>query len=177
MSVNLSGRQFTQPDLAGTVAAVLAASGLPASSLELEITETVAMSDAAATGATLRTLRELGVRLALDDFGTGYSSLAYLSEMALDSIKVDRLFVAGLAVPGTNRSIITAVAALARGLGLQVTAEGIEEPEQLAAVIDLGCDRGQGFFLASPMPAPQALAALAAEPVRNLPGLLRASAA
>jgi len=177
VSVNLSGRQFTQPDLAATVAGVLAASGLPASSLELEITETVAMSNAAATGVTLRTLRELGVRLALDDFGTGYSSLAYLSEMALDSIKVDRAFVAGLAVPGTNHSIIAAVSALARGLGLQVTAEGIEEPEQLAAVIDLGCDRGQGFFLAIPLPAPAALASLIAEPVRDLRILMQASAA
>ena len=177
VSVNLSGRQFTQPDLASTVAGVLAASGLPASSLELEITETVAMSDAVATRATLRTLCELGVRLALDDFGTGYSSLAYLSEMALDGIKVDRSFVAGLAVPGTNHSIIAAVSALARGLGLQVTAEGIEKPDQLAAVIDLGCDRGQGFLLASPLPASEALAALVAEPVRDLPGLLRASAA
>ena len=177
VAVNLSGRQFTQPDLAATVAGVLAASGLPASSLELEITETVAMSNAAATGVTLRTLRELGVRLALDDFGTGYSSLAYLSEMALDSIKVDRAFVAGLAVPGTNHSIIAAVSALARGLGLQVTAEGIEEPEQLAAVIDLGCDRGQGFFLAIPLPAPAALASLIAEPVRDLRILMQASAA
>ena len=153
---------------------MLAASGLPAWPLELEITETVAMSDAPATHATVRTLRELGVRLALDDFGTGYSSLAYLSEMALDGIRVDRSFVAGLAVPGTNHSIIAAVSALA--LGLQVTAEGIEEPSQLAAVIGLGCDRGQGFLLASPLPASAALAALMAEPVRDLPGLLRASA-
>ncbi len=174
VSVNLSGRQFTQPDLAATVADVLAASGLPASSLELEITETVAMSNAAATGVTLRTLRDLGVRLALDDFGTGYSSLAYLSEMELDSIKVDRSFVAGLAVPGTNHAIIAAVSALARGLGLLVTAEGIEEPDQLAAVIALGCDRGQGFLLAGPLPASEALAALVAEPVRDLSGPLRA---
>ena len=177
VSVNLSGRQFTQPDLVGTVSRALAESGLPASSLELEITESVAMSDAPATGVTLRALRELGVRLALDDFGTGYSSLAYLSEMALDSIKVDRTFVAGLSVPGANHSIIAAVSALADGLGLTVTAEGIEEPEQLAAVIALGCDRGQGYLFARPLSAVDAGAALASYPVRDLPGLVRANAA
>ena len=177
VSVNLSGRQFTQPDLVGTVSRALAESGLPASSLELEITESVAMSDAVATGVTLRALRELGVRLALDDFGTGYSSLAYLSEMALDSIKVDRAFVAGLSVPGANHSIIAAVSALADGLGLTVTAEGIEEPEQLAAVMALGCDRGQGYLFARPLAAVDAGAALVSYPVRDLPGLVRTSAA
>ena len=177
VSVNLSARQFAQPDLAASVAGVLAASGLPASSLELEITETVAMSDAAATRVTLRRLRELGVHLVLDDFGTGYSSLAYLSEMALDSIKVDRAFVAGLSVPGANHSIIAAVAALAHGLGLEVTAEGIEEPDQLAAVIDLGCDRGQGFLFARPLPAHDAEAALIREPVLDLLAIIQASAA
>ena len=177
VSVNLSGRQFTQPSLAATVAGVLAESGLPASSLELEITETVAMSNAAATGVTLRALRELGVRLVLDDFGTGYSSLAYLSEMALDSIKVDRAFVAGLGVPGANHSIIAAVSALAHGLGLEVTAEGIEEADQLAAVIDLGCDRGQGYLFARPLPALDAEAALITDRVRDLPRIVRASVA
>jgi diguanylate cyclase (GGDEF)-like protein/PAS domain S-box-containing protein len=177
ISVNLSARQFTAPDLAATVARVLAESGLPASSLELEITESVAMSDAAATGVTLRALRELGVRLVLDDFGTGYSSLAYLSEMALDSVKVDRAFVARLGVPGANHSIIAAVAALAHGLGMEVTAEGIEEADQLAAVIDLGCDRGQGYLFARPLPALDAEVALVRNRVRDLPGIPRAGAA
>jgi diguanylate cyclase (GGDEF)-like protein/PAS domain S-box-containing protein len=177
ISVNLSGRQFTRPDLATTVARVLAESGLPASSLELEITETVAMSDAAATGVTLRALRELGVRLALDDFGTGYSSLAYLSEMALDRVKVDQSFVAGLSVAGANHSIIAAVAALAHGLGLEVTAEGIEEAEQLAAVIALGCDRGQGYLFERPLPAREAEEALVRHPIRDLQDLVREFAA
>jgi len=177
VSVNLSGRQFTQPDLAASVAGVLARSGLPASSLELEITETVAMSDAAATGVTLRALRALGVRLVLDDFGTGYSSLAYLSEMAFDSVKVDRAFVAGLGIPGANHSIIAAVSALAHGLGMEVTAEGIEEAEQLAAVIDLGCDRGQGYLFARPVPPHEAESALITDRVRDLAGIVRASAA
>ena len=177
VAVNLSGRQFTQPDLPATVARVLGESGLPASSLELEITETVAMSDAAATGVTLRALRELGVRLVLDDFGTGYSSLAYLAEMALDSVKVDRAFVARLGVPGANHSIIAAVSALAHGLGMEVTAEGIEETVQLAAVIELGCDRGQGYLFARPLPALATELALVRNGVRDLPGIARAGAA
>ncbi len=97
--------------------------------------------------------------------------------MALDSIKVDRAFVAGLCIPGANHSIIAAVSALADGLGLTVTAEGIEEPEQLAAVIALGCDRGQGYLFARPQSAADAGAALALYPVRDLPKLIRASAA
>jgi EAL domain-containing protein (putative c-di-GMP-specific phosphodiesterase class I) len=177
VSVNLSSRQFTQPDLAATVARVLAESGLSASALELEITETIAMSDAPATGVVLRALRGLGVRLALDDFGTGYSSLAYLSEMALDAVKVDQSFVAGLSVAGANHSIIAAVSALAHGLGLEVTAEGIEQADQLAAVVALGCDRGQGYLFARPLPALDAGAALLKNPVRDLSRLARQVAA
>ncbi len=177
VSVNLSARQFTQPDLAASVAAVLTESHLPAASLELEITETVAMSDAPTTGVTLRALRELGIRLGLDDFGTGYSSLAYLSQMALDTLKIDRAFVTGLSIPGANTAIIAAIAALAHGLGLEVTAEGIEEPDQLAAVIELGCDRGQGFLFATPLPADEAEAALIADRVRDLAATAGESAA
>ncbi len=161
VSVNLSARQLARPDLADSVLAALAASGLPASSLELEITETIVMRDAQASGLTLRRLHDLGVRLALDDFGTGYSSLAYISRLPLDIIKVDRSFVAGLADSTVNHSIIAAVSALARGLRVEVTAEGIERQEELEAVVRLGCDRGQGFLFSKPMPAPKAAAALA----------------
>ncbi len=161
VSVNLSARQLARPDLADSVLAALASTGLPASSLELEITETVAMRDAQASWVTLRGLHDLGVRLALDDFGTGYSSLAYISRLPLDIIKVDRSFVAGLADSTANHSIIAAVSALARGLGIEVTAEGIERQEELEAVVRLGCDRGQGFLFAKPMPATEAEAALA----------------
>ncbi len=160
VSVNLSARQLARPDLADSVLAALASTGLPASSLELEITETVAMRDAQASWLTLRGLHDLGVRLALDDFGTGYSSLAYISRLPLDIIKVDRSFVAGLADSTANHSIIAAVSALARGLGVAVTAEGIERTEELEAVVRLGCDRGQGFLFAKPMPAHEAEAAL-----------------
>ncbi len=153
VSVNLSARQFAQPDLAGRVAAVLAETGLPPATLELEITESVAMSDAEATGVTLRALHELGVRVALDDFGTGYSSLAYLSRLPLDVIKVDRSFVAGLGESAMNLAIIRAVVGLAQGLGIVVTAEGIERSDQLDALRELGCDRGQGYLFARPMPS------------------------
>jgi len=159
--VNLSARQLALPDIAATVLRVLAETGLPAGSLELEITESVAMRDAEASGLTLRALHDTGVRLALDDFGTGYSSLAYISRLPLDIIKVDRSFVVGLADSTVNHSIIAAVTALAHGLGIEVTAEGIENEEELAAVVDLGCDRGQGFLFAKPLPAALAEAALA----------------
>ncbi|MEI8332574.1 MAG: EAL domain-containing protein, partial [Chloroflexota bacterium] len=161
VSVNLSARQLALPDIAATVLRVLAETGLPAGSLELEITESVAMRDAEASGLTLRALHDTGVRLALDDFGTGYSSLAYISRLPLDIIKVDRSFVVGLADSTVNHSIIAAVTALAHGLGIEVTAEGIENEEELAAVVDLGCDRGQGFLFAKPLPAALAEAALA----------------
>ena len=97
--------------------------------------------------------------------------------MALDSIKVDRAFVTGLGVPGANHAIIAAVSALAHGLGMEVTAEGIEEADQLAAVIDLGCDRGQGFLFARPLSALDAEAALIRHRGRDLPGIARPSAA
>ena len=121
------------------------------------------MSDAEATGVTLRTLHELGVRVVLDDFGTGYSSLAYLSQLPLDVIKVDRSFVAGIHEAPANLAIIRAVVGLAQGLGIAVTAEGIEREEQLEALRELGCDRGQGFLFARPAPAAEAGAALLAD--------------
>lgn len=161
VSVNLSARQFARPELAAHVATILGETGLAPASLELEITESLAMSDSEATGVTLRALHELGVRLALDDFGTGYSSLASLSQLPLDVIKVDRSFVAGLRDSPVNLAIVRAVVGLAQGLGISVTAEGIEREDQLEALRELGCDRGQGFLFARPLPAAEAGAALA----------------
>jgi diguanylate cyclase (GGDEF)-like protein/PAS domain S-box-containing protein len=163
VSVNLSARQFARPDLAARVASVLVDTGLPPATLELEITESLAMSDAEATGVTLRALHELGVRVVLDDFGTGYSSLSYLSRLPLDVIKVDRSFVAGLGESPANLAIIRAVVGLAQGLGISVTAEGIERTDQLDALRELGCDRGQGFLFARPVPAADAGRALRGE--------------
>jgi diguanylate cyclase (GGDEF)-like protein/PAS domain S-box-containing protein len=162
VSVNLSARQIARDDLPDSVLAVLARTGLPAGSLELEITETVAMRDPQASGVALRRLHDLGVRLALDDFGIGYSSLAYISRLPLDIIKVDRLFVANASASTTNDSIVALAVQLAHSLPAEATAEGIERQEELDAVIRLGYDRGQGYFFAKPMPAHAAEKALAA---------------
>ena len=153
ISVNLSPRQFLQPNLVDGVASILAETGVPPASLELEITESVVMEDAEAGIRMLHALRSLGCRLALDDFGTGYSSLSYLKSLPLDTLKIDRSFVAGLADDGANLPIVQAVIALAHGLGIDVTAEGIETAEQLGWLRDLVCDRGQGYYYAKPLPA------------------------
>ncbi len=155
MSVNLSARQFTQPDLVEQIAEILAETGLEPSSLELEITESVVMDQSETGVRALRRLRELGVRLVLDDFGTGYSSLSYLKHLPLDTIKIDRSFVAGLDATA-DRSIVEAVIALAHGLGIGVVAEGIETDAQRRRLIELGCDLGQGYLFSRPVPAKDA---------------------
>jgi EAL domain-containing protein (putative c-di-GMP-specific phosphodiesterase class I) len=152
MSVNLSARQFIQPDLVAQVADILEETGLPAHLLELEITETVLMDQTEAGTRALRALRALGVQLVLDDFGTGYSSLSYLKHLPLDTIKIDRSFVNGLEEDDANLPIVQAVISLAHGLGIGVVAEGIETAAQLARLRDLVCDRGQGFYYARPQP-------------------------
>jgi diguanylate cyclase (GGDEF)-like protein/PAS domain S-box-containing protein len=153
ISVNLSARQFAQPDLVELVGQILAQTGLPPSSLELEITESVVMDESETGIRALRALRDVGCRLALDDFGTGYSSLSYLKSLPLDTIKIDRSFVAGLAGDDANLPIVQAVIGLAHGLGIDVTAEGIETADQLGWLRDLVCDRGQGYYYARPLPA------------------------
>jgi EAL domain-containing protein (putative c-di-GMP-specific phosphodiesterase class I) len=153
VAVNLSARQLAASDLAADVRAVLRETGLPASSLELEITESVLMDRSEAGIATLRDLRALGVRIVLDDFGTGYSSLAYLQRLPLDTIKVDRTFVAELGADPAAESIVGAVIALAHGLGIEVIAEGIETADQADRLRAMGCDRGQGWLFARAMPA------------------------
>ncbi len=153
MSVNLSAKQFAQPDLVDQIAAILATTGLDASCLELEITESVLMDESEAGIESLLALRTLGVKLVLDDFGTGYSSLSYLKHLPLDTIKIDRSFVAELAGDDANLPIVRAVIALAHGLGIDVVAEGIETGEQLTWLRELECDRGQGDLYARPLPA------------------------
>ncbi|HTE87260.1 MAG TPA: bifunctional diguanylate cyclase/phosphodiesterase, partial [Dehalococcoidia bacterium] len=151
--VNLSARQFEQPDFAAQVASVLEQTGLGPEGLELEITETALIRNPDGAIATLRSLRKLGVRVALDDFGTGYSSLSYLQQLPVDSIKIDRTFLADLHDRGTKAAIIQAAATMAHALGMDVTAEGIETEEQLSAIAKLGCDYGQGYLLSVPLPA------------------------
>jgi diguanylate cyclase (GGDEF)-like protein/excisionase family DNA binding protein len=150
MSVNLSPRQFLDPDLANGVGQVLQASGLEPCALELEITESSVMDRSEQSMAVLQQLRALGVRIVLDDFGTGYSSLAYLRQLPLDTIKIDRSFVTDLDVKDPNVGIVRAVVSLAHGLGITVVAEGIETDEQARRLRELGCDMGQGFVWAHP---------------------------
>jgi Amt family ammonium transporter len=150
MSVNLSPRQFLDPDLANSIRQVLQTSGLEPCALELEITESSVMDRTELSLGVLQHLRSLGVRVVLDDFGTGYSSLAYLRQLPLDTIKIDRSFVTDLDVQDPNVGIVRAVVSLAHGLGITVVAEGIETDEQARRLRDLGCDMGQGFTWAHP---------------------------
>jgi diguanylate cyclase (GGDEF)-like protein/PAS domain S-box-containing protein len=160
LSVNLSARQFLQPDLVAHVQSALLETGMPASLLELEITETSAMQNAEVTIATLRELKDLGVRVAIDDFGVGHSSLGYLKRLPIDSLKIDQSFVRDITTDPDDAAIATAVIALAHTLKLTVVAEGVETPEQLAFLRDRGCDRMQGYLLSVPLPAPKCLAFL-----------------
>ena len=174
MSVNLSARQFGQPDLVDQVVAILAETGLDPTTLELEITESVVMDQSEVGIRTLHRLRDMGVRLVLDDFGTGYSSLAYLKHLPLDTIKIDRTFVAGLDGEA-DRSIVEAVIALAHGLRISVVAEGIETEAQFEHPAgDRAATSGQGYLFARPLPEPDAarllhLAGLARRPGRSQP--------
>ena len=126
-------------------------SGIPPATLTLEITESFLMQDSDA--AQLRSLAALGINLAIDDFGTGYSSLAYLSRLPIDTLKIDRNFVAQLGQEAESAAVVQTIIALAQALRLSVTAEGIERPEQASQLRALGCTRGQGFYFARPLPA------------------------
>jgi Amt family ammonium transporter len=153
VSVNLSGRQIAQSDLVTVVANVLATTGLPPGSLVLEITESVLMADAEYALTMLRGLKNLGVRLSIDDFGTGYSSLSYLKKFPVDILKIDRSFIDGLGVEGDDTAIVQATITVAHSLGLTTVAEGAETPVQVKALIDLGCDKAQGYLFSRPQPA------------------------
>ncbi len=153
LSVNVATRQLVDPDFLRTVRDALAETGVPADSLWLEITETALLTDVKTATVALRDLRGLGLHLAVDDFGTGYSSLTYLKKFPVESIKIDKSFVAGLGLESEDTSIVTAVVQLGHALGLTVVAEGVESPLQLNHLRELGCDRGQGYLFSRPRPA------------------------
>lgn len=153
VAVNLSAAQFRNPGLVQVVVSALATSGLEARRLELEITESILMQDNEATLNTLNQLRELGVRIVMDDFGTGYSSLSYLQSFPFDKIKIDRSFVKDITQSSGALNIVRAVTALANGLGMQTTAEGVETSGQLESVRSEGCTEMQGFLFSKPRPA------------------------
>lgn len=165
VSVNLSARQVGTAGIVADVATAISSAGLRPADLELEITETVAMAEDERTIATLRALGDLGVRLAVDDFGAGASPLGYLRRCPVDALKIDRSYVTGLTAPdGEGERMIRAVLAFAATLGMAVTAEGIETPEQASRLHDIGCERGQGYLFARPQPPETVAALLAADP-------------
>jgi diguanylate cyclase (GGDEF)-like protein/PAS domain S-box-containing protein len=148
VAVNISGRHLQHGDLIGDVAAALATSGLEPANLVVELTESTIMSNTEANLERLQKLKALGVRLALDDFGTGYSSLSYLHRFPIDILKIDRSFVSRLTTSGNGPELARAVITLGSTLGLDIVAEGIELEPQIAALLELGCVAGQGFFFA-----------------------------
>jgi diguanylate cyclase (GGDEF)-like protein/PAS domain S-box-containing protein len=156
VSVNLSARQFSDPKLVQTVAAALRETGLPASLLELEITETTAMQHTEITLATLNRLKELGVSIAIDDFGSGYSSLPFLKRFPVDKLKIDASFTRELPGDPDQRAIVSGIVALAHALGLQVVAEGVESEAQRAFLQAGGCDLIQGYLTGAPLDADSA---------------------
>lgn len=153
VAVNLSARNLLDPRLPAAVELGLATRRLPPSSLELELTETSAMADPERSRHVLDELTELGVVLAIDDYGTGYGSLTYLRQLSVQRLKIDRSFVAGLATDAASRSIVVSTLDLARDLGLDVVAEGVEDDDTLLRLRDLGCAHAQGFGIGRPVPA------------------------
>ncbi len=164
VSVNLSGKQFLQPDLVEQIDRILQETGLDASCLKLEITESAIVDNIQSTINTLWQLRSRNIQLSLDDFGTGYSSLSYLHRFPIDTLKIDRSFVSRIGGAGENIEIVKAIVMLAHSLGMNVVAEGAETKEQLAQLRSLGCECGQGYFFSKPLPATAAEALLAASP-------------
>ncbi|MBV9284780.1 MAG: EAL domain-containing protein [Acidimicrobiia bacterium] len=152
VSVNLSGRQLSSPDLVGNVLGAMAAARIDPSQLSFEITESVLMEDVDRSIQILRSLKDIGVGLTIDDFGTGYSSLSYLERFPVDGLKIDRSFVSRLGTNAADGAIVAAVLALGHALDLTVTAEGVETVEQLQILADLGCDAAQGYLFARPLP-------------------------
>jgi diguanylate cyclase (GGDEF)-like protein len=151
ISVNLSARQFQQPDLVAGVKGALHHSGLDARSLHLEISESNAMQNAENTAHTLRELKSVGVCISMDDFGTGYSSLSYLKRFPIDTLKLDRSFVSDLSTDPEDEAIATAVLAMAHSLDLRVVAEGVETSAQLAFLQERDCDMVQGYYFSPPL--------------------------
>ncbi|SEO75679.1 PAS domain S-box-containing protein/diguanylate cyclase (GGDEF) domain-containing protein [Trujillonella endophytica] len=166
MAVNVSAVQLTSPHLIGHITDALAASGLPASALVLEVTETALVSDPERASECLAALRALGLRLALDDFGTGYSSLAHLRQFTVDVLKIDRSFVATIGDDGVMPPIVRGMIDLGRTLGLEIVAEGVETETQRRLLVEGSCDSAQGYLFARPLEPADASLLLLATSVR-----------
>ncbi len=166
MSINLSGKQLSQPDIVEKIQQIIEASEVGAENVKLEITESVIMEDVREAIALFNKLKSLNLKLGIDDFGTGYSSLSYLNSFPTDTLKVDKSFVSKMELEGdgTNTSIVTTIINLAHLLGMDVVAEGIETKEQLEILRFFGCEYGQGYFFAKPLPAAEAEELLESNP-------------
>jgi diguanylate cyclase (GGDEF)-like protein/PAS domain S-box-containing protein len=169
VAVNLSARQLNSVDLVGAVGAALSRCGLDPGDLILEITETAFIHDFEAAIWTLRRMGDLGVHLALDDFGTGYSSLAYLVQLPIDRVKIDRSMVAGLRTNPHSRAVVAGIVGMAEALGIEVIAEGVERPDQVEALRSLGCSLAQGYYFARPLPLRDIVALLDGEVPWEIP--------
>ena len=154
--VNLSARQLRHRDLARSVKRVLRSSGLEGSRLCLDITETLYITVLEGNTAALNDLKRMGVRLSIDDFGMGYSSLSYLKRLPVDTLKVDRSFVVGLGEDVEDTAIVQMTISLAHTLGMRIVAEGVQSEEQAQQLKEMGCDMGQGFYFAEPLPPEEA---------------------
>ena len=163
VAVNLSPLQFRSGNLLSVVTDALKHSGLPARQLELEITETLLLEKSAQVLATLHALRALGVRISMDDFGTGYSSLSYLRSFPFDKIKIDQSFVRDLGANREAQAIIRSIVSLGKGLGVTITAEGVETEAELSCLRAEGCDEGQGFLFSKARPNVEIISLLAAQ--------------
>ncbi|MFN7975118.1 MAG: EAL domain-containing protein [Acidobacteriota bacterium] len=153
VSSNVSSRAFNRGNIVATVESALAATAIPPSCLKVEITESAIIDNPESAKAMLEKLKGLGVHLSIDDFGTGYSSLSYLHSFPFDNLKIDRAFVARMGPSGENWEIVHAIINIANSLRMEVIAEGIETAEQYQTLQSLGCDAGQGYYMARPMPA------------------------
>ncbi len=177
MAVNISPLQFRDVNLPGRITAILRKTGLPASRLELEVTESVLIDNKAAAAAALNALRAIGVSVALDDFGTGYSSLSYLCDFPFARLKIDKRFIQALGTDPNANAIVAAILALANNLKLKVTAEGVETEAQLAYLRQTDCEHVQGFLLGKPVPRALHMAPpLSRQPVQNTPTLISSRA-
>jgi diguanylate cyclase len=152
LSINLSARQFRSQDAADILASALAATGIAPERLTIELTETSLFEDPDATSQTLARFSDLGVRISVDDFGTGYSSLSHLHRFPLNEIKIDRLFIESLTTNRQDKIIVGSLISIAKGLGLNLVAEGVEKPEALRMLWEMGCKGFQGFLFATPLP-------------------------
>jgi EAL domain-containing protein (putative c-di-GMP-specific phosphodiesterase class I) len=150
ISVNITPKQFAQPELASQIAQVLEETEIDPGCVDLEITENIAMKDAERSVTVLRELKSIGVHLSIDDFGTGYSSLSRLQTFPVDAVKIDRAFVSKMCSDNENREIVRIIIMLAHNLGLSAVAEGVETAEQVQELRGLNCDFAQGYFFSRP---------------------------